>query len=247
MANDERSSGSERAPSKAEVIRRAVRAGMASLRVMLPCVVTKWDASIQRADVKILIKQAYLDEEDNRKVEPWPVVSGVPVRFPGGGDVRITFPISDGNLTDDDGNRQPATTGYLIFADISLDKWLTGKGGEVDPEIDHQHALADGVFEPGLRSFGSPWSSVPTGHGTIGYDSGVQVHFHKDKAVVASNEAAAQFVALANKVLDELNKIKTAHNTHVHILTLSSGTGTAASPAIQYTPAAVAAEELKAK
>ena len=53
------------------------------------------------------------------------------------------------------------------------------------------------------------------------------------------------FVALASKVETELNAIKTAHNTHVHVLAISAaagsgGTGTAAPPGITYTPGPVA-------
>ncbi len=129
-----------------------------------------------------------------------------------------------------------------------MDRWLAGPGAQqVDPEIDHQHALVDAVFVPGLRTFGRPLSSCPTDHATLGLDGGVQVHFRKDKAVVASDETLARLVARADHVEAELDKIKTAHNTHIHILTLSSGTGTAASPAIQYTPGSVGCDELKAK
>lgn len=71
--------------------------------------------------------------------------------------------------------------------------------------------------------------------------------------VILGAESGAQFVALANLVLDELNKIQTAHNTHVHILagtTSAVGTpivATAAPPVITYTAAPVAATQVKAK
>lgn len=245
MAND-RSSGSERSPSQAEVIRRALRAFGADLRVCLPGVVTKWDASIQRADVMIPVKQAYIDEEDNRQVESWPVVTGVPVEFMGAGNCRLTLPICDGNTVTDSGERPPATTGALFFSDLSLDKWLTGGGGEVDPEIDHQHDVTDAIFIPGLRTFGSPWSSCPTDHATLGHDSGVQAHFRKNFVVVASNEMLAQLVARADKVESELSSIQTALTTHTHsgVTTGPGNTGTSNS---SYVAGTVGCDELKAK
>jgi hypothetical protein len=89
-------------------------------------------------------------------VHSFPVVPGVPVQFLGAGGFRITCPISDGT----GGNA--STTGTLFFSHRSLDKWLTGTGGEVDPEFDHDHALGDAIFIPGLMPFGAPWQSCPT-------------------------------------------------------------------------------------
>jgi hypothetical protein len=64
---------------------------------------------------------------------------------------------------------------------------------------------------------------------------------------IAIGGSGAQFVALANKVLTELQKIQTAHNSHVHILSIVGTTGTAAAPAVTYSPSPVAAEIVKAK
>ncbi len=245
---DPRSSGSERAPSQAEVIRRAVRAMASEIRVCLPGAIHKWDPSIGRAEVKVLVKQAYIDEEDNRQVESYPILTGVAVQFPGGGGARLTFPLCDGNTQVDGGVTPPATTGTLIFSDASLDKWLSGQGQEVDPAIDHFHDLSDPIFYPGLMPFGAPWGDVPSDHATLGVDDGVQLHLRKDTLVAAKkdDEASAQFVALANKVLDELNAIKTAHNTHKHG-GVQTGTGASGSADVTYTPNSVACDQFKAK
>lgn len=156
----------ERAPSLGEVIRRALRAEMLEVMTCIPAAVSKYDASAQKADVKILVKETFLDEEEKRQVESWPIVSGVPVAFWGAGDFRMVCNISDGSGSD------PATTGVLFFAMRSIDKWLTGSGAEVDPEIDHTHHLPDAIFVPGLRPFGAPLQTVPTdGTWSIGSDS----------------------------------------------------------------------------
>src|SRR5882724_5519500 len=95
---------SERAPTPAEVIRRALETMRVDLRKSLPVVVTAYDAAHQKVSCKPLIKDAFTDEEDNRQVESLPVITGCPVVFPGAGGYRFTCPISDGNLVDDDGN-----------------------------------------------------------------------------------------------------------------------------------------------
>lgn len=189
---------SNRRPTLQEVINSARDQGARDIYTWIPAKVVKWDASTQRADCQILIKNVTTGEDESRQVVSWPVVCGVPVEFVGAGGFRITCPISDGNTTIE-GAVAPATLGSLAFSHRSLDKWLTGGGGEVDPEFDHDHALTDAKFFPGLMPFGAPYSDCPTDHMTIGYDSGQQLHFH-GSTIVAGDEAAAQFVALADKV-----------------------------------------------
>jgi hypothetical protein len=239
----------ERGPTLPRVIARAIEAGLVELRVAIPARVVGYDATKQRVDVQPLIQRVTLDEEDARHVETDPVVPGVPLMFPGGAGYRITFPISDGHLVVD-GATLPATTGTLFFADASLDRWLSGGGGIVDPEIDHAHALTDGIFVPGLRPFGAALASCPTDHATAGADAGVQIHF-RGSTITIGDEAGSDFVALAQKVLDELNAIKAAFSGHLHApgsYTTPSGavTGTSA-PGPMYNPSSVAASQAKGK
>lgn len=182
---------SDRNETLQEAINAAVEGGMRDIYTTLPAKVVKWDAQKGRADCQILVKNVTRDEEGERDVKSWPVVPGVPVEFPGSGDVRITFPIKTG---------QQATTGRLVFAHRSLDKWLSGSGGEVDPEFDHDHMLADAIFVPGLKTFGAPWQ-IPD-FLSIGFDgeNGLQVRIKSDAIILAGTEASAQYVALANKV-----------------------------------------------
>lgn len=160
---------STRKPTMSETLRAWIDACRADLRVALPARVTSYDADKQMVSVQPLIKQVYEDEEGVRQVESLPIVNGVPVVFPGGGGYRLTFPIVDGQ-TKVGTSIPPATIGLLVFADRSMDRWLSGDGSEVDPEIDHDHHLADAVFLPGLRAFGAPLSSAPTDKLTLGND-----------------------------------------------------------------------------
>jgi hypothetical protein len=238
---------SDRRPTLQAVIEAAKEAGRKGIYTWAPARVVKWDADKQRADCQILVKQVYRDEEDERRAKSWPVVTGVPVEFPGAGGYRITFPISDGN-TVIDGARAAATTGALMFSHVSLDKWLSGNGREVDPELDHTHALTDAKFFPGLHPFGSPWGDVPTDHMTIGHDSGVQAHYHQNVLTVAkrADEAAATAVALADLVLEQLTDIATALLIHTHS-GVTTGVGNSGGSNSTYVADTVAAEQLKAK
>ncbi len=203
---------SERAPELAEVIRRAIEARLLDVHVSLPVKVVKYDAAKQRVDVKPLVRRAAFGEDGARTAESMPVIPGVPVLFPGAGGFQLTFPICDGSTKVDGTPDTPeATTGLVIFAEASLDKWLSGKGEEVDPEIDHTHALPDAVFLPELRTFINPRPNVPTDHAALGSAAGVQLHF-RGTLIAAGEEAGNDFVALAKKVGDTLKRLQVVLN-----------------------------------
>jgi hypothetical protein len=177
---------SDRAATLSEVINRAVENGSRALFTCIPAKIVKWDAAKQRANCQILIKQVTESEEGEREVASWPVVPGVPVQFPGAGGFRVTFPISDG------GGGKAATTGTLFFSHRSLDKWLTGDGKEVDPEFDHDHALTDAIFMPGLMPFGAAWGSCPDDSMSIGDDSSGAGRIHIKSGEINLGENAQE-------------------------------------------------------
>ncbi len=172
--------------TQAEVINRATARAMKNLYTCAPAKVVKWDADKQRANCKILVKLVIENEEGDKEAVSWPVVPGVPVQFIGAGGFRMTCPIKDGPQGEE-------TTGTLFFSHLSLDKWLTGSGGEVDPEHAHDHALGDAVFIPGLKPFGAAWESMPTDQASIGSDSdgNGRIHF-KDNEVLLGDGATKE-------------------------------------------------------
>lgn len=147
----------------ADVVKAGIRSSLADLRVALPGRVERYDASKQLADVAPLLKDQV--EGQDGKVTPvsLPVLTGVPVVFPGGGGFRVTFPIQPGDLV------------LLVFSDRSLDKWLAGDGREVDPGASHMHSIADAVALPGLHTFGAPAADAGTASLKVGVAGGVQI------------------------------------------------------------------------
>jgi hypothetical protein len=192
---------SDRPSTIAEMLAPYFVAFRDALHTAIVARIVRYDAATQKADCKPLIKQAYLDESGERQVQALPVIPSVPVFFPGGGGYRLTFPITASDTTGD--------TCLLVFSEASLDRWLTGTGREVDPEIDHRHGLMDAVAFVGLKPFGAPWTSVPTDEATIGYDTGVQIHM-EPSVITIGDKSGAQFVALANLVQGYLTKIEAA-------------------------------------
>jgi hypothetical protein len=171
----------------AEVLGGLFTQAGADLHVACPGKVTRWDSSIQQADVQPLLKRGYLDEQGDRQIAQLPVVCNVPVVLPHAGGLAALKTYLDALTTALAGvtfggyaavwpppsSALPAVPsfadlvmpisvgdpGLLVFADGSLDVWLS-HGGLVDPLNDRHHALSDAVFIPGLRSFNNA-ISVP--------------------------------------------------------------------------------------
>lgn len=180
---------STRNPGLDDVIETALEERMSDLYIALPGVVQAYDATTQKVSVAPSAKVAHTDEDGRRVVQALPVVTGVPVMFPGGGGFTVTFPIAVGD------------TVLLVFANASLDKWKSGAGGSgaVDPEFYSRHPISDAIAIPGLRNFRNARSSVPTDHVRIGVDG-----------------AAAQGAALGDVVKGVLDGIRTIFNAHTH-------------------------------
>ncbi|MCH9834140.1 hypothetical protein K0U83_00680 [bacterium] len=159
---------------------------VADLHTSLPGEIVRYDSSTQKADVRPLVKERYTDESGSTQARDLPVIPAVPVKFPGGGGYRMTFPMD------------PGDAGLIVFCEASLDKWLVS-GGTVDPADDRRHDLTDAVFIPGLRDFGHPLQSAPTDRATFGKDDGLQIHITPSLVNVGSNSPAElEFAALGD-------------------------------------------------
>lgn len=187
----------ERAPELAEVMRRALDARIAHINVSLPARVESYDASTQKVNAKPLVMSFYEDEEGNRQPEQLPVIASVPVAFPQGGGYSLTFPLAIGDI------------GTLVWSQLSLDRWLSGTGAEVDPEIDHLHGLSDGIFFPGLRPFGAPLEGVPSDHAALGASNGVRIHLRGD-VICIGDESGSDKIARADLVEAAIEGLRSA-------------------------------------
>jgi hypothetical protein len=131
---------------------RAALEGLQSrIYTSLPCKVVApgYDANTQTVTVQSTIKGRLQQRGDNGKIT-WkdvsmPIMTHVPVEFPTGGGMSLTFPIKLG------------MEGVVHFQSRAIDNWWAN-GGE-QPQLTpngvgslRQHSLSDGVFRPGARS-----------------------------------------------------------------------------------------------
>ena len=197
-----------RSPDLADVIRQAIEDRLAEVHVMLPGRIDAYDATLQKADVEPLIRrlQSTVDGEISEKL---PVIPGVPVVFPRAGGFKITMPVNAGDRC------------MLVFCERSIETYQTGQGRrgddttlikQTDPDTFEMHNLSDPVAILGWYNDAEALSPAP--HATdmvIGNESGGVVQIAPD-GIYLWDESGSNFVALANKVLDELTTLKTAIN-----------------------------------
>lgn len=181
-------------PTLADAIRRAVDLAVADVHVAIPGRVERVDLAKALVDVKPLVKDRY-EEDGVAKSQSVPVVTNVPLVFPGAGGMRISFPVAKGD------------TVLLVFSERSLDSWLV-RGGEVDPLDDRRHSLSDAVAIPGLHDFAHPWKGISSSAVTIGKDGETQ---HP--------------AGLGDKIRAELDAIWSAIYGHAHPYTWTGSPG----------------------
>lgn len=171
-----------RSPTFSEVHDTLRERVLRDCHVAFPARVESYDASKQTVDVKPLLAEFYVEDDDSvTQVQP-SVVPGVPVVFPGGGGFRLTFPIQAGD------------TVLCVVADRSIDLWSQFGGPQAPGDL-RRHNRTDAIAFPGLHAANAAWAGASTSAVTIGRDGG-----------------ADDAVALASKVDTRLNDLKTAIN-----------------------------------
>jgi len=173
-----------RAPSLGEIIRAALAANSRELRVALPCEVVSYDAEKQAADLQPLIRDVIAEGEEPTSL---PILPAVPVSWHGGGGFFLSFPLTEGDQ------------GFAIFCDRSIDRWVGGDGGEVEPGWTHSHDLSDGFFIPGGKAYRRAFKEASADRAVLGKDDGgLQLTISADVLEATLRNHPAVSVAIAD-------------------------------------------------
>lgn len=150
------------------------------IRQCIPARVETYDEATRKASVLPLLMDAFTDSAGERQTETLPVITNVPVVFPGSGGTRVRWPVSRGDVV------------LLLFSSASLDKWLA-RGGLVDPGDDRAYDLNDCVAIPGFSDF----ASADDAGVMIEFTASGQIHAGGSSALAtkADLDALAQYVA----------------------------------------------------
>jgi hypothetical protein len=233
-------------PSEIDIQDQALREALGELHTCMPgeVVAVRSGAADGRqfVDVLPLLQRAVVDEDGNPMNEVLPVLQMVPVGFMQGGGFFFSLPLRIGD------------TVLLVFAERSLDAWLeTCTPGARTPSVPGDlstHTLQGAIA--------LPWGPAPRSALLAGVDGTDLVLGLRDGTVLARFTPAGgvvfaegvNYVALANLVLSELNRLWTAVGAHTHVVattgTSTAQSGTAAAAGSQGTAGPVAATKTKA-
>lgn len=189
--------------STVTVLRAALERRLTELHTAIPARVESYDTSKQTADVQPLVQALAPQEGGGTVAENLPVLSSVPVAWPGAGGMRLILPLKKGD------------TGYVMFCEASIDNWQAN-GGIVDPGDSRRFHLADAWFVPGLKSDAqAAWKGDNGDDASFGKDGAHQVVITPDNVELGGNadDRPSDFVALASLVKKGLDKLHDAMNS----------------------------------
>jgi hypothetical protein len=138
---------SERLLDLETAVMSAIKGHMAGVWTAMPAVVTKYTKAAMTCELQVAVKERWRNKDGTYEWVDIPPLVDVPVIFPGGGGLTLTYPVKNGDEA------------LVVFASRCIDNWwFTGAGGSPDnptgqrqPEI-RFHDLSDGFAFIGPRS-----------------------------------------------------------------------------------------------
>ena len=130
---------SERFESPDEQLRAAIEGKLINLRVAIPGEIVDFNPKTQTATVQPTITENIRVGTGELEAANLPVLSDVPVQFPGGGGFALTFPVLPGDEC------------LLVFADMCIDGWWQS-GGVQNQMEKRRHDLSDAMCLMGFSS-----------------------------------------------------------------------------------------------
>lgn len=185
-------------PNLFRVLKRAVQRGTHGVRVSLPGIVVSYDKTKQRADIQPAIADAFTDEDGTRVSQADPILTDVPIAFPGAGDYGETWPIKKGD------------TVLIVWCSRSIAQWKprgSKSGRAIDPGDDRRHAFPDAVAYAGVRDYGHALSNVNDDAWCIRAPSG--------KFVKIGGPTAAQSVIRGEVFVSTMSTLLSAIKTQI--------------------------------
>lgn len=123
-------------PSLTEVLTIFGESLLNRIHTCLPARIERYDYTIQKAEVKPLLKRKF----SNGTISELPVIVNVPVVWPRAGGAILHFPLRKGDMV------------LLVFCEAALDFWLS-KGGITEAGDTRRMDLTDAIAIPGLYPF----------------------------------------------------------------------------------------------
>lgn len=225
--------------TEAEVINAFIDARLNELHKIAIGRVESYDASKNTVSVTPMVNRMIPDgaTPPNYVSEKLPAMADVQVAHFHGNGMFAAMPLAKGDF------------GILLYCDRNSAQWRA-TGNQSDPGDLGLHTMSSALFVPAMFADKSPIQNADANNLVIGSDSnGSSRIVIKPSGEIDAGASASQFVAMAEKVLSELNSIKSAFSAHTHTYTAPSTGGASATtgPAPTYSPSSVASTNLKAE
>ncbi len=188
----------ERAPTPEEADRRMMDHLSAKIRVAIPARVVSFNASKQTIVAQPLIREKIIDRANgNVQWVTLPQILDVPVQFPQGGDLVMTFPLQAGDEV------------QLQFNDLNIDSWFTS-GGIQNWNDKRRHDLSDAVAIPGIRNQQRKISNFSTDAAEIrSLDGNTKIRVESEKILLKRQSVETEVSSSQiNLAFDASNSIK---------------------------------------
>jgi len=189
------------APTLAELINLAIENRLLDVHTALIAKVERYDAEKQLVDVSPVLKRKVQTLEGVWKTEQLPLLCDVPVMFPQAGGYFISFPIQSGDFV------------QLIFNESDIEEWLQNSPSKIDHN--RRFSLQGAIAIPSFAPPSKPLTGAHKTNFVAGRNNGPQIHID-DQKIRLGSEKAEEALAIANKVKEELEKIKSAFQLHTH-------------------------------
>ncbi len=143
-----------------ELVLKAVADSLStSLRVAMPGIIQSFDAGAVTATIQPAVKASVRQSDGALSSVALPLLVDVPVVFPRGGGVTLTFPVAAGDEC------------LVVFADRCIDYWWQS-GGVQEPVDQRQHHLADAFALVGPQSQAKKISGISSSAAQFRSDDG---------------------------------------------------------------------------
>lgn len=190
--------------SNLDVLDWRLQAALGNLHTCMPAeVVRVHEGAHKRQFVDVLpgLMRSVPNEDGELIEEALPMLPMVPVGYYQGGGFFISVPLKAGDIV------------LVVFAERSMDQWLEvaqkGGGRAINPGDEGTHTLEGAIALPcGPAPRSALLAGVSATDLVIGHDGGARVHISPSGVIHGGDESGAEFVALAQKVTTELNRIK---------------------------------------
>lgn len=204
------------------MFREIIDSYVMNMYTCLPAQVISFDRSNQTCEVQPVLKIKFYDEPEAVNL---PIITDVPVVFPGSGDFWVTVDVKADSYV------------LLVFSQRSIASWLNG-GGVVEPEVSRKFHISDAIAIPGINPFPDAIENFDADCITIRNRNNDQ--FVKVKADCVEVNGNADFAVAYNDLkaaFDQLksdfdNFVNLKYNLHVHPGVVAGPASTGVTPLV---------------